>query len=373
MELRSAGHPLHTRSLTITASVREDGLWHVRGDVVDLRKCSFVPMVDDIQPAGIIHHMTIELDLDPATRRIETLEVEQPQVAVEPSVASRGECCRDAGPRLTELAGETLDAGFPKRLGLHYGGPLGCSHLLTLFQMMGNALPVALGREAAARAEDGAARRPGERPFRRAAFVEGFDLPGGDILLLAQMGDFDTRPACQAAGPLARLARQHDVRIEVTVAQGTRALRGLRAAERTRDGTTLKTAAWLDRAAELAGFEGAPIAPGLARRVFDALGGRDDRSALRDLLLQLAPGYVQVLAAVSERFYGATKPAAGDGEKPKMSLAVPGGGVEMLGGMVDSCWMWRAGGPLHATRSEAEAAKGQAIFESGGGGEREPA
>jgi hypothetical protein len=343
------------------ATVREDGLWHVRGDVVDLRKCSFVPMVDDIQPAGIIHHMTIELGLDPKTRRIETLDVDQPQVAVEPSEASRGECCRDAGPRLTELAGETLDDGFPKRLGLHYGGALGCSHLLTLFQMMGNALPVALAREAAARAADGAKRRPGERPFRRAAFVDGFDREGGDIGLSAQMGDFDTRPASAAEGPLSRLARQHDVRVELTVAQGTRALGQLAAAERTRDSATLKSAPWRDRTSELADFEGAPIAPGLARRVFAALGGRDDRSEMRDLLLQLAPGYIQVLAAVSERFYGAAKPA-GEPNELRASEAVKsvatGGGTEMLGGMVDSCWMWRANGPLHVTRASAEAARG---------------
>jgi hypothetical protein len=26
--------------------------------------------------------------------------------------------------------------------------------------------------------------------------------------------------------------------------------------------------------------------------------------------------------------------------------------------MVDSCWMWRANGPLHVTRASAEAARG---------------
>ena len=90
-------------------------------------------------------------------------------------------------------------------------------------------------------------------------------------------------------------------------------------------------------------------------------------SELRDVLLQLAPAYVQVLAAVSERFYGGGQPpalrggdAAGGPAKPAGAGAPPGGGVEMLGGMVDSCWMWRANGPLHRTRASVEAAKADA-------------
>ena len=96
----------------------------------------------------------------------------------------------------------------------------------------------------------------------------------------------------------------------------------------------------------------------------ERLGGRDDRSELRDLLLQLAPGYIQVLAAVSERFYGAAKLAGEPGTPNGLRASevvkneATGGGSEMLGGMVDSCWMWRAGGPLHATRANAEASKG---------------
>ena len=358
MQLQSSGHPLHTRALTITASVREDRRWHVRGDVVDLRKCSFVPMLDDIQPAGLVHQMAIEFDLDLETRRIEDIEVEQVHVAVEPSALTGGECCRDPGPRLTELSGEILDAGFNKRLGVFYGGALGCSHLLTLFQLMANALPVAISREARARAENGGRRAVGERPFRRAVVVDGSELAEGGLLLCAQLGDFFTRPAGEFRSPMARLSHQHDVRVQVKVESGTRALQAMRVAERTRDSDTLHTAPWHDRMDELAGFEGAPIAPGLARRVLGALGGRDDRAELRDLLLQLAPGYVQVLAAISERFYGATRRAAAT-DAGESGAKDSGGGVEVLGGMTDSCWMWRSGGPMHVQRSEAEQASGK--------------
>ena len=142
MELETRGHPLHTRSLTIETTLRDDGRWHVRSEVVDLRKCSFVPMVDDIQPAGIIHHMQIDFELDLDTLVMDDIAVQQPQVAVEPSEASLGECCRDAGPSLTELSGQALDDGFLKRLGLHYGGQeTGLVHSLTNWEVRTRRFP----------------------------------------------------------------------------------------------------------------------------------------------------------------------------------------------------------------------------------------
>jgi hypothetical protein len=98
LQVPVSGHPLHTRSLTMTVHTATQGRWRARGDVIDLRKCSFVPMMLDLQPAGIIHHMTIELVFDPATRRVESLQVSQPHVAIEASQATGGECCRDPAP-----------------------------------------------------------------------------------------------------------------------------------------------------------------------------------------------------------------------------------------------------------------------------------
>jgi hypothetical protein len=221
--------------------------------------------------------------------------------------------------------------------------------------MMADALPSALDREHAARGDDGARREVGERPFRRGAFIDGYEPEEGGVQLVAQLGDFYTRPGGAGLSPIARLAHQHDVRVQVTIESGTRQLRDLRVAERTRDGDTLHGAPWHDRLPELEGFEGAPIAPGMARRVLSTFGDESDRLELRDLLLQLAPGYVQVLAAISERLYGSSRRSADAGE----GEGVSGGGVEMLGGMVDSCWMWRAGGPLTVRRERAEAASGR--------------
>ena len=46
---------------------------------------------------------------------------------------------------------------------------------------------------------------------------------------------------------------------------------------------------------------GPPIIPGLARRIFGTLGDTAEDRLLTDAMLQLAPGYIQVLATLMER------------------------------------------------------------------------
>jgi hypothetical protein len=87
-------------------SPEADGRWLARGDVMDLRKNGFVAATYDLQPAGVIHSMSIELDLDPRSLVIEAMRVEQPFIAVEASPETSGECCRDPAPRLQALVGE---------------------------------------------------------------------------------------------------------------------------------------------------------------------------------------------------------------------------------------------------------------------------
>lgn len=73
------GRPLRTRSLTIVISRESDSLGPVRGDVIDLRKHGFVPMIDDIQPSDIIHMMSIDLTFEPESLRIERISTDQPE------------------------------------------------------------------------------------------------------------------------------------------------------------------------------------------------------------------------------------------------------------------------------------------------------
>ncbi|HEB91829.1 MAG TPA: DUF2889 domain-containing protein [Deltaproteobacteria bacterium] len=337
------GRPLHTRSLTIVLSRESDGLWHARGDVVDLRKTGFVPMLADIQPAGVIHMMSIGLAFDIESLRIESIDVDQPFVAIEPSERTGGECCRDPAPRLLALRGETLDSRFAKRLGTTFGGVLGCSHLLTLFQLMASTLPRAVEIEKARASSEGTSHPIGFRFFRRSVFIDGHERDPASIDVGLQLSDTHTRPVPPDSGSTDRLALFHEVKALARIDRKRFRVEALRARERRRDAGTLSKSEWISRDDRVSGLVDGPLIPGMAGRIFARLGGDADVAPLRDLLLQLAPGFIQISAALMDGFFE-EKPSS---ESTSKSAEKPM--VASIGGNTNSCYMWREDGP--ATRA----------------------
>jgi hypothetical protein len=335
------GRPLHTRCLTINVARESDSLWHARGDVIDLRKHGFVPMIDDIQPSGVIHMMSIELAFDPDSLRIERIAVDQPFVAIEPSETTGGECCRDPAPRLLELRGDTLDADFTKRLGSQFGGALGCSHLLTLFQLMASTLPRVVVLEGDRARRDGTSQRVGSRFFRRSIFVDGHEQSDQAIDVALQLADTHSRPTLQGARPTERLGLSHEVKAFVGVDRKRFRIEKLEARERQRNFETLGNADWTTHDARVEKLVGVPLIPGMAGRVFGLLGDEPDLGPLRDLLLQLAPGFIQITAALMDEFFEKRETSE---SAATMSASANKPAVVSLGGNANSCYMWREDG-----------------------------
>lgn len=351
--LEVRGQPLHTRSLTIVLSRAEDGGTFARCDVIDLRKTGFVPMPDGIQTAGIVHHMLIEARVG-ADRRLEALVTEQPFVAVEPSELSRGECCRDPAPRLQALVGRRFDADFTPALSQTFGGALGCSHLLTLFHLLASALPPALDAEAQLLSRAGLDRSRGERFFHRSVFVDGHEPQAGRLQLAVQLSDFHSAPLAAARERLDYLAAQHEVRVLADLDMAKVSIAGLSARERSRTRDTLASAQWRDVSPRVAEFVGRPVMPGLGNALRGRLAAEAEAQRLLDALLQLAPGFVQCMPALTDRIMVQLgQLPTGGSERGRGSLP----GFLALGGATDSCYMWRAGGPLGApsrTTGESE-------------------
>jgi hypothetical protein len=345
LQLPVHGHPLHTRALTLGVQLLAEGRWHARGEVIDLRKVGFVPMLSDIQPAGIIHHMSIDLKVDPVTTRIDSIEIDQRAVAIEASASTGGECCRDPAPRLQALAGERLDSAFARQLSGVFGGPRGCSHLLTLFQLMASGLQRAFVLESQL-AQGACPREVGDRLFRRAVFVEGFEAEDQSIEMAIQLADFHTQALDAGAPPTQRLAGQWDTRVFARATGPQHLLSDLQLADRTRTGNTLTTATWRDQSPRLQAIEGVPVMPGLAQRLFANFDPEQDRLLL-DACLQLAPGFIQVMAAVLDRWLTQTK-------QPESSSKAAMAEMGQVGGMPDSCYMWRAEGPLASLRAQRQ-------------------
>src|SRR5262245_57009439 len=167
----ATGEPLHTRSMTLHASALAGGRLLVRGEVLDLRKRGLVPVPVELQLPGVIHRMEIEAELDAAEQRIVRVDSRQPVVAFEPSAGTGGESCRDSAGALQQLVGAQLGGDYLRRLYEAYGGPRGCTHLLTLARLLAGGAARALELEATL----GAARAPGERVFRRLVIVDGLE------------------------------------------------------------------------------------------------------------------------------------------------------------------------------------------------------
>lgn len=165
--------PSHTRCLDVALSADEPGTLRFRADLLDLRKAGLMSLGGRIATAGIIHNMTLLGQADEKTGEILELDWDQSHVMHEANHASRGECCRDPMERLTGLVGSRLGAGFRADLKQHFGGPLGCTHVNTLFQEL-SATVARLHERRAAEPGLAGARTPGERVARRAVFFDAF-------------------------------------------------------------------------------------------------------------------------------------------------------------------------------------------------------
>lgn len=340
--LAPAGLPLHTRTLQLDVWQEAVGELRAEGVILDLRKCGFVPTGGELQTAGFIHQMSWRAWLGDPDGRIARLEIAQPVVAMERSAATGGECCRDPAPRLQQLVGTAFDADFPKRLGAVFGGPLGCSHLLTLGQALGAFVPRVLGDGARAPGE----RAAGERVAKLTLAIDGFEGEGGDLALALQAAEYQLAPQSRVRELGERIGVARELRLSARVAARAMQLAALHGALRVRTAETLASAQWRSLDAALAPLAGGSALRGMAARVRGLLADlpeSPERALLREALLNLAPALIQCMPALSHRFGGMlSRSAVGEGAPPDALLN--------SGGMADSCYMWRSGAPTLRTR-----------------------
>lgn len=323
MRLELAGHPLHTRALSVVVDGDPDGALRAVGELVDVRKRGFTPVGTEVQGAGIIHQMGIEARVDPRRRVIETLAARQPVVAFEASPATRGESCRDVAGGLAALRGMRLDDAGALRATM--GGAAGCSHLLAVAQLLCATLAdcAALPTVPA----DAVHRQL----LRRDLVFDGSEAADGRLAVAIQLSDLTTAPAAAGARAMARFRRHDELRLLLALDGWPAAIAAAAGAERARAAADFATAAWRDLDAELAALRGLSLGRGATQALLAAAGGR---TRLRDALLQLGGTLIQCRASFPDKWLNV---AAGAGH--------PG-----LIGMADSCYMWRRGGALERVR-----------------------
>lgn len=331
MSFTASGIPIHTRSLSVTLRTAGERASSFAAYVLDLRKRGVVPVGGDLQGTGIIHQMYLDGTVDEERLAFKTITARMPTVAFEPSPSSEGESCRDRIDRVDHLAGTPLDASYSKRVGAEIGGPLGCSHVLTLAHLVGPTIAWALGRERVLH-DPRVPRDPGERYFRRDMTVDGF-VADGALELVGQMNDLHMREQASCRTAQDRLAEQLEVRMRGRLGLESMMLAEIEIWERRRDLATLDTAPWRSREDRAAAIAGTSLASGVSARLLREFGEPGDDRPLLDALLMLAPATIQCFASYRDTW-----------------TQLRGATSSETGGFTDSCYMWRRDGAFDRRR-----------------------
>lgn len=329
MKFAVSGEPLHTRCLAVAFTQGEGDSVGFRADILDLRKGGLMALAGRITMAGIIHKMELRGSFCVKTGTLERIEWDQSHVMHEANRATKGECCRDPMARLEGLVGTRLGEGFAASLKQCFGGPLGCTHVNTLFQE----LSAFVSRDRVMReksAEYREARSVGDRLASRSLYFDAFSPmeDGQTTDLSVRMADIFYAPA----GPNGTegLFCHEEVGLLAEVDLAGWQVKQVQARERSRRGPNCEDSDWKIRSDELGDFAGRSLGGGMARHCLDRFGGSEPDARLLSALLSLAPGMTQVGAAVSNTL------APSSAARPLGSgLAGPG-----------PCFMLRAEGPL---------------------------
>ncbi len=356
--------PIHTRLLELEVRRGKIGELLVNGTICDLRKQGFVPTGGDLQVSGLIHNMGIQALVDRENRKLLSIEPSQTVVAYEASEVTDGESCRDIGWRLRGMKDKHLDGNFVGKLAGEFGGRLGCTHLLSLTQLLPSTLDRALAWESSLVAGDApgeASRERGERIFKRSIVFDGYEFSDREEMeVIVQLNDVHTTPQQDVTNALERFARQFEVQLWARVGMPNLQLTSIRGREREREEMPLDRGGWRDLAEDLSALHGCRTLEGLGREVIGLLGGEVTARPLRDALLTIAPGMIQCMAVKVRHMI-----ERGDGEDSEPNSTA------LLGAQPDSCYIWRADGPGRR-RSEARwAAIGAKAREPIGGEESE--
>jgi hypothetical protein len=334
MQLGVPGVPIHTRALSVILHRAPPIGVAFQGYVLDLRKRGFVPVAGDLQGTGIIHHMQVLGEID-GERTIRHIEARMPSVAFEASPSTGGESCRDPVAAVQQIAGARLGKGFAKRVGIEIGGPRGCSHILTLIQLLAPTAVWALDEDLRLNGAS-PAWRDGERIFRRDLIVDGSAADDGSLHLALQLSDLHLRPSAPLAPAPERFAGQLEIRIGAQMTLPNLEIGEVGVSERRRTVADFDAAAWVERPDIAAAIAGTSLRSGISSELLRRFPepGRDQPQL--DALLMLAPATVQCFAAFGDTW---TK------------IPWSKGAVAETGGYPDSCYMWRRDGAVARRRN----------------------
>ncbi|ARP91131.1 hypothetical protein CAL14_13225 [Bordetella genomosp. 9] len=145
--------PLHTRSIRVQGYARDDGLWDIEAELIDVKPYDFVKHAGEIMRAGDpVHHMHLRITID----RDYTIVAAQAVY----DAAPYGEHCTSIESAYRDLVGMNLVKGFRQQVKARFARVAGCTHMTELSQV----LPTAAIQSMASRRRE--TPDAGKRPFQ---------------------------------------------------------------------------------------------------------------------------------------------------------------------------------------------------------------
>lgn len=317
--------PLHSRMLTLRLSWADDRQLLAEGRLIDLRKRGIVPRLGTIQGPGVLHDLTTRVWLDAADLRIRTVETTMREYPFAPSPQTGGEGCPARLDRLQRLIGLRLDHNYGETLMGQIGGPQGCFHILTLLRLLGPSVVWAMTHESVRTTGNGAGQPAiGSPIFARSLVIDGMIEDSRQLSLQGGLLDIHFPPGAETL-PLEEELLEAAVHVTVTLPEltTTNASGQLRTS-----GPGVKRVGPWQTITSLSRLEGVAMRKGYAATVQGLFGDAAGTHPLTHLLVVLAPVVMQCMPSLRDL------------------LDVRPRRAEGLHAAIDSCHMWRAGGPL---------------------------
>lgn len=137
---------IHTRTVSVEGYRREDGLWDIEGEILDMKAFPHALKTHVHPPGAPLHRMRLRMTVD------QTLTIRQ-MAAVTLNAPYSPEC-NHVAPVYASLVGLRIAAGFRSEVARRVGGTQGCTHLTELvaslatgaIQTTAGLLPVEDGR-----------------------------------------------------------------------------------------------------------------------------------------------------------------------------------------------------------------------------------
>lgn len=304
--MRALPNPLHTRLLTLTLAREGPSEHAVVARVLDVRKRGVVPLAGLLNGPGVVHDMELRLTLGGDDLTIRSAALRMREVPFPKGPGTQGESCRDNEAAIGRVIGVALGGAAGPALFRAVGGPRGCFHVFTMLRLLAPSVVWAV--------RHGPARRGG-RSFVRTIVVDGFDAEP----VLRMRGTLTDMH--YADGAPETLADSVEAEVDLDVAVPSLAVVSIEARHRSSTGPWSRD--------DVAPLVSASVARGYGLKVDEVVPAT--LAPLRQLLLMVQPTVFQCMPSIGS-----------DPANMRRSRR------EGPGSAVDSCSMWRAGGPLLA-------------------------